>query len=86
MGASLSWLATLPDGLPVGLCGSGAPLVDPNRAGPCVFVVVGARIYIVDVGEGSPRKMALLGVPPARVDAILIMADIPSYHTTPEDT
>lgn len=67
-----SWLDALPDGLHVGLCGSGAPLADANRAGPCVFVVAGRRVYIVDAGEGSPRKMALMGLSPARVDAILL--------------
>lgn len=67
-----AWLDALPDGLHAGLCGSGAPLADANRAGPCVFVVAGRRVYIVDVGEGSPRKLALMGLPPARVDAVLL--------------
>jgi ribonuclease Z len=67
-----AWLDALPDGLHAGLCGSGAPLADANRAGPCVFVVAGRRVYIVDAGEGSPRKMALMGLPPARVDAVLL--------------
>ncbi len=67
-----SWLATLPDGLHVGLCGSGSPLADANRAGPCVFVIAGSRVYIVDAGEGSTRKMTLMGLPPARIDGILL--------------
>lgn len=65
-------LATLPDGLHAGLCGSGSPLPDPTRAGPCVFVIAGKRVYIVDAGEGSPRKMALLGLNPGLIDAILL--------------
>ena len=28
-------LADLPDGLHLGLCGSGSPMPDPTRAGPC---------------------------------------------------
>lgn len=67
-----AWLDALPPGLHAGLCGSGAPLADANRAGPCVFVVAGRRVYLVDVGEGAPRKMALMGLPPARVDAVLL--------------
>jgi ribonuclease Z len=65
-------LATLPDGLHAGLCGSGSPLADPTRAGPCVFVIAGRHVYIVDAGEGSPRKMAILGLSPGLIDAILI--------------
>jgi ribonuclease Z len=65
-------LATLPDGLHAGLCGSGSPLPDPTRAGPCVFIIAGQQVYVVDAGEGSPRKMALLGLSPGLVDAILL--------------
>jgi len=65
-------LATLPDGLHAGLCGSGSPLADPTRSGPCVFVVAGKHLYIVDTGDGSARKLALMGVTPARIDAIFL--------------
>jgi ribonuclease Z len=65
-------LANLPDGLHAGLCGSGSPLPDPTRAGPCVFVIAGKHLYIVDAGDGSPRKMALMGLNPGLIDAILL--------------
>lgn len=65
-------MANLPDGLHAGLCGSGAPLPDPTRAGPCVAIVAGKHLFIVDVGEGSPRKLALMGLPPAAIDGILL--------------
>jgi ribonuclease Z len=65
-------LPNLPDGLHVGLCGSGSPLPDPTRAGPCVFVIAGKHVYIVDAGDGSPRKMALAGLNPGQIDAILL--------------
>ncbi len=65
-------LASLADGLHVGLCGSGSPLPDPTRAGPCVFVIAGKHVYVVDAGEGSPRKMALMGLNPGLIDAILL--------------
>jgi ribonuclease Z len=65
-------LAGLPDGLHAGLCGSGSPLPDPTRAGPCVFVVAGKHVFIVDAGEGSPRKLALMGLSPGLIDAILL--------------
>ncbi len=65
-------LNTLPDGLHAGLCGSGSPLADPTRSGPCVFVVAGQHLYIVDTGDGAARKLALMGLPPARIDAIFL--------------
>ena len=65
-------LAGLPDGLHAGLCGSGSPLPDPTRAGPCVFVIAGKHVYVVDTGEGSPRKLALMGLSPGFIDAILL--------------
>lgn len=69
---SQSVLASLPDGLHAGLCGSGAPLPDPNRAGPCVFVVAARHLYVVDTGEGSPRKLNLMGISPGAIEAIFL--------------
>ncbi len=65
-------LATLPDGLHAGLCGAGSPLADPTRSGPCVFVVAGQHLYIVDTGDGAARKLALMGIAPGRIDAVLL--------------
>jgi ribonuclease Z len=61
-----------PDGLHVGLCGTGSPMADPKRAGPCAFVIAGKRIYAVDAGDGATRNMALMGLPIGRIDAILL--------------
>jgi ribonuclease Z len=65
-------LAALPDGLHVGLCGSGSPMPDPTRAGPCTVVVAGRRMFVVDVGEGAVRNLALMNLPPAQVSGLLI--------------
>ena len=65
-------LPTLPDGLHAGLCGSGSPLADPTRSGPCVFVIAGKHLYLVDTGDGAARKLALMGVVPGRIDAIFL--------------
>jgi ribonuclease Z len=65
-------IAALPEGLHVGLCGSGSPLADPTRAGPCVFVIAGKRVYVVDAGDGSTRKMILMGLAPGLIDAIFL--------------
>ena len=65
-------IESLPDGLHAGLCGSGSPLPDITRSGPCVVVIAGRSVFIVDTGDGTARKLALMGVPPARIDAILL--------------
>lgn len=65
-------LAELPDGLHVGLCGTGSPMPDPTRAGPCVAVVAGQRLFVVDSGSGSTRQLSLMNLPPPRVEAVFI--------------
>lgn len=70
-------LAELPDGLHVGLCGSGAPMPDPTRAGPCVAVVAGRDLFVVDSGSGSTRNLLLMNLPPPRVSA----AFVTHYHS-----
>jgi ribonuclease Z len=65
-------IAALPDGLHVGLCGSGSPMADPTRAGPCTVVVAGRQMFVVDSGTGSTKNLTLMNLAPARVSAILI--------------
>jgi len=65
-------LAELPDGLHIGLCGSGSPMPDPTRVGPCVAVVAGQRLFVVDSGSGSTRNLALMNLPPPAVSAVFI--------------
>lgn len=60
------------DGLNVVLCGSGSPMPDPTRAGPCVAVIAGKRIVIVDVGSGSVRNLARFGIPVGQVEDLLL--------------
>ena len=62
----------LPDGLHVALCGSGSPMPDPSRAGPCTAVLAGGRLFIFDAGAGSVRNLSLMGLPPARVERVFL--------------
>jgi ribonuclease Z len=64
--------ASLPDGLHVGVCGSGSPMPDPTRAGPCTAIVAGHRLFVVDSGSGSTRNLSLMGLPPAQVEAVFL--------------
>jgi ribonuclease Z len=62
----------LPDGLHLVLCGTGSPLPDPTRAGPCTLVIAGNRMFVVDAGEGGARNLTLMGMPTGRIEALLL--------------
>ena len=64
--------AGLPDGLHVGLCGSGSPMPDPTRAGPCTVVLAGKQLFVVDAGAGGTKNLSLMNLPPARVNAVFL--------------
>ncbi|MBI1188554.1 MAG: MBL fold metallo-hydrolase [Alphaproteobacteria bacterium] len=64
--------AQLPDGLHVYLCGTGSPLPDPGRAGPCLGVIAGERAFVFDVGSGSVRVLGRMGFPLARLERVYI--------------
>lgn len=65
-------LSSLPDGLHLGLCGTGSPLPDVGRAGPCNVVIAGKQTFVIDIGEGGARNLNLMGIAPANVDAVLL--------------
>ncbi|MDP3404123.1 MAG: MBL fold metallo-hydrolase [Brevundimonas sp.] len=65
-------VATLPDGLNVALCGTGSPMPDPTRAGPCSAVMVGGKVFLIDSGEGSARNLSRMGIPAGRIEAIFL--------------
>jgi ribonuclease Z len=71
-GLSANPIATLPDGLHVGLCGSGSPFPDPTRAGPCVAVIAGNRLFVIDAGDGSARNLQFMGLSPGRIEALFL--------------
>ena len=70
--AGVDMTADLPDGLHVALCGTGSPLPDPSRAGPCSVVIAGRHLFVVDAGEGGARNMGLMMIPHARIEALFL--------------
>ena len=70
-------IAAMPDALSVGLCGSGSPMPDPTRAGPCTAIVVGHRLFVINSGTGSTKNMSVINLPPADVSAIFLT----HYHS-----
>ncbi len=64
--------AALPDGLHIYMCGTGSPMPDATRAGPCLGVLAGDRAYIFDVGSGGARNLGSMGFPLARIDSVYL--------------
>ena len=65
-------LAGLEDGLHVGLCGTGSPMPNPDRAGPCNVVIAGDQMFLVDIGEGGNKVLNLMGINPAQLSGLLL--------------
>nr|WP_070959948.1 MBL fold metallo-hydrolase [Hyphomonas sp. Mor2] len=64
--------ADLPDGLHVYLCGTGSPMPDASRAGPCLGVLAGDRAFVFDVGSGGTRNLGSMGFPLIRLDSVYL--------------
>ncbi|MGB3848302.1 MAG: MBL fold metallo-hydrolase [Sphingopyxis sp.] len=69
--------ADLPDGLHVGLCGTGSPLPSRDRAAACTVVIAGKTMLVVDAGEGGARNIAQMGLPNGRIRGLFLT----HYHS-----
>jgi len=58
--------------LAVLLVGTGSPLPDRTRAGPCTLIAAGERLFVIDSGIASSRNLLLWRVPLNHVAAILL--------------
>jgi ribonuclease Z len=65
-------IAALPDGLHAAFCGTGSPMTDRNRAGPCLAVVAGQRLFVFDAGGGASETLALMGLPAGAVEQVFL--------------
>ncbi len=61
-----------PDSLRVLLSGTGNPLPDRDRAAACTAIFAGGNIYLVDIGPGAWKNLALWRIPGPRVAAIML--------------
>src|ERR1051325_10608960 len=57
-GASSLSAENKPTGTQIVLLGTGTPLPDPARAGPCTAIVVNGIAYLVDLGTAVVRRAA----------------------------
>jgi len=68
----------LPDGLNVALCGAGSQfLVDPKRSEPCVLVLAGQQLFIVNAGNKSTQLIESMSFGAGEVKAIFLT----SFHS-----
>ena len=65
------------DGLHAVLVGTGSPLSDIKRVGPCIAVIAGKKLFAVDTGDGSARNFRLAGLPIGALDAVFLT----HYHS-----
>ena len=59
-------------GLHVILPGTGSPLPDDTRAGPCAVVIAGGEYLVVDLGQRSFNRQQTMGLPIAKMTGILL--------------
>lgn len=71
-GIAFSAIDSVPDGLSAGFCGTGSPLPDRMRAGPCLAVIAGHRLFVFDAGDGSAETLSLMGLSPANIEAVFL--------------
>ncbi len=68
----LDVVSSLEDGLHIALCGAGGPVPSPRSSGPCVAVIAGKQLFVVDTGTNGPRNLARMGYPPGSVRAVFL--------------
>lgn len=65
-------VAELEDGLHLALCGAGGPMPAPNASGPCVAVVAGDRLFVVDAGTDGVRNLNRMDYPAGDIEAVFL--------------
>ena len=65
----------------VTLLGTGSPIPDPHRAGPCTLVQVAQQNILIDCGRAAVMRLLAAGVMPGMVGTVLI-THLHSDHIT----
>ncbi|WP_372777774.1 MBL fold metallo-hydrolase [Litorivivens sp.] len=65
-------LAELEDGLHLALCGAGGPMPSPKASGPCVLVIAGQRMFVVDAGTDGTRNIWRMGYNIGDIEAVFL--------------
>ena len=70
MGANI--IDDFEDGLHLALCGAGGPMPAPKASGPCVAVVAGKKLFIVDAGTDGVRNLIRMGYQPGTLQGVFL--------------
>eukprot|EP01030_Chromulinospumella_sphaerica_P005950 gene5950-5819_t len=62
----------LSDGLHVGLCGTGSPFPDPQRAAPCTLVIAGKDMFLFDAGSAAAKQIANMNFSTGQLKGVFI--------------
>jgi ribonuclease Z len=65
----------------VTLLGTGTPIPNPDRFGPCTLVEAGNAKFLIDAGRGAVIRLAQLKVPLGRID-VQFLTHYHSDHTS----
>jgi ribonuclease Z len=65
----------------VTLLGTGTPIPNPDRFGPCTLVEAGTAKFLIDAGRGAVIRLAQLKVPIGRID-VQFLTHYHSDHTS----
>jgi ribonuclease Z len=65
----------------VTLLGTGTPIPNADRFGPCTLVEAGNAKFLIDAGRGAVIRLAQLGVPLGRID-VQFLTHYHSDHTS----
>lgn len=60
------------DGIHVFICGSGTPMPDPMRSGPCIAIIAGSEHLVFDAGTGGIRTLTRMRYPVGELDAAFL--------------
>lgn len=54
------------------LCGTGSPLPDKTRGGPCTLIAVGDKYYLIDTGLDTARDLMLWRIPLQNIAGVFL--------------
>src|SRR5882762_2413911 len=65
----------------VTLLGTGTPIPNPDRFGPCTLVEAGRAKFLIDAGRGAVIRLAQLNIPIGHID-VQLLTHYHSDHTS----
>ena len=65
-------VAEMPDGLHAAIAAPDRHCPTPSAGNPCVAVIAGGRVFIVDAGERASETLNRMQIEPGRIEAVLL--------------